>query len=226
MLKCVHIFWDTRCIPTYFLHKSSALLHDHPIASCPYLRQNLFLTTKLFLILRVRLFWPVAQLHTALLTVNRLWPPALRLQTLLSAVMKPVSPLAINWLRWCRHGLTVQTPINRQEISVSCLTVHATAFPQFQTVFRSNEICKLDRMVGTTGEGRRLVHNKGLEYSFGLHVLQRRIEALSTANQRYYPTTTTWSVGRINPPKLLSASKYLFLLFFTYFTYLITYLLT
>ena len=69
--------------------------------------------------------------------------------------------------------------------------VHATAFPQFQTVFRSNEICKLDRMVGTIGEGRRLVHNKGFEYSFSLHVLQRRIEALSTAKQRYYPTTLT-----------------------------------
>lgn len=153
LLKCVHIFWDTRCISTYFLHKSSLLLHDHPIAFYSYLRENRFLTTKLFLILRVRLFWPVAQLHITRLAVNRLWPPALRLHTLLSAVMKPVSPLAINWLRWCKHGLTVQTPINRQEISVSCLTVHATAFPQFQTVFRSDEICRLDRMVGTTGEG-------------------------------------------------------------------------
>jgi len=69
--------------------------------------------------------------------------------------------------------------------------VHATAFPQVQTVFRNNEICKLDRMVGTIGEGRRLVHNKELEYSFTPHVLQRWIEALSTANQRYYPTTVT-----------------------------------
>ena len=85
------------------------------------------------------------------------------------------------------QGLKDQTPINRQEISASCLMVHATAFPQFQTVFLYNEICKLDRMVGTIGEGRWLVHNRGFGYSFGLHVLQRRIKALRTATEHYYP---------------------------------------
>ena len=57
------------------LTKSSVRLHVRPIASCPCLRENGFLTTKLFLILHVRLFWSVAQLHITRLTVTDSDPP-------------------------------------------------------------------------------------------------------------------------------------------------------